>query len=431
MKKTVTVVSLGCAKNLVDMEYMVGSLLNDGYEMSSDEETGDVVLVNTCAFLESARKESLDEIDRWIEKKRSGAVGHIVVTGCLAERCGEKLKKEIKEVDQFVPLHGNRHIARIVGETLGLKPERIQDKRRVLLTRPHTAYLKLSDGCDNRCSYCTIPQIRGGFQSRSYEEVLDEAAGLEKVGVREICLISQDTARYGEDLYGEVKLPELLGDLSQFDGFRWIRLLYCHPAHVSTKLIEAFDELPKVVPYLDIPVQHISAKILKAMNRQIDRKGIKSLIKHIRDTVPGIKLRTTVIVGFPGETEDDFEDLLDWLSGMQFERLGAFAYSREKDTPAYHLTPQVPEDIKRQRLMRVLNMQVAVSRWLNQTLIRNRIEVLVDVGGAHPIGRTPWDAPEEDGVVYLHGAPVKEGTFVEAEVTGYTDYDLEARVVGD
>ncbi len=429
MKKTLTVVSLGCAKNLVDMEYMVGSLLDDGYEMSTDEEAGDMVLVNTCAFLESARAESMEEISRWIEKKRNGSVGHVIVTGCLADKYKDMIKQKINDVDRVVPLRENRNISSIAGEILGTKPARTQSKKRVLLTRPHTAYLKLSDGCDNRCSYCTIPDIRGNFRSRPYEEILDEAAGLEKLGTREICLISQDTALYGNDLYGELRLPALLSELSQFGGFRWIRLLYCHPAHISPELIETIAEQPKVVPYLDIPIQHISTKILKAMNRRIDRKELKSLFKRIRDAIPGLKLRTTVMVGFPGETKYDFEDLLTWLSYMRFERLGAFAYSREEDTSAYHLTPQVPENIKEQRLKRVLNNQATISRWFNQTLMGKRIEVLVDIGGEHPVGRTPWDVPEEDGVVHLYGSPVKEGTFVEVEVTGCGNYDLEARII--
>ena len=429
-KKKVIVVSLGCAKNLVDLEYMVGSLLRNGYELSNSD-SGDIVIINTCGFIQNARDESLDEIHFWVDRKKAGNVAHIVVTGCLSERYHEKLSLNISDVDRFLPLERNKDIARICDEILDQDHVFSTDRKRILLTRPHVSYLKLSDGCDNRCSYCAIPLIRGHYRSRKYDDIMEEALSLARIGVKELCFISQDTARYGEDLYGKVRLSELLHDVTSKGTFKWLRLLYCHPAHLLDDIIRAVAELDTVVPYLDVPVQHISDRILTLMNRKINRMNIEGLFRKIRHRIPDIKLRTTVMVGFPGETQEEFEELLEWVRETRFERLGAFSWSPEEGTPAYDFESWVPDEIKKERLKKVMETQAEIIRDFNESLVGKRFQVLVDIGGDTPVGRTQWDAPEEDCSVFLYGKSIEEGSLVTAEVTGYKDYDLEARIVGD
>jgi ribosomal protein S12 methylthiotransferase len=422
----IALVSLGCTKNLVDSEKLLGTLAQRGAVFCQEPEAADVLIINTCGFIKEAKEESVDTILQMARLKEA-RLKKLIVTGCLAERYQEELAKDIPEIDHVVGLEDFDRVA----ELSGLKKKNgngCQEDLRVRLTPRHYSYLKISEGCNNPCSYCSIPSIRGPFRSRPMEEVLGETRGLVSGGARELNLIAQDSTLYGIDLYGGQCLHELLQRLSEVEGLRWIRLLYAHPAHFYPALIKEIAANEKVVKYVDLPIQHISDKILAKMGRGVKRAGIEGLIKRLRQEVPGLFLRSTVIVGFPGEGEEEFQELLSFLEEIAFERLGAFAYSREEGTAAAGLKGHVPEKIKRQRLEKVMTLQQGLAFKENARWVGKEIEVLVEgFSGERGYGRFYGDAPEADGNVKLEGSNLVSGEFRRALVTAGEGYNLVAR----
>lgn len=409
---------LGCPKNLIDGERMLGSLVRAGYEVVGNPEEADVLLVNTCGFILPAKEESIEAILEAGEvKRRTGA--KLVVVGCLAQRYKKELEEELPEADLILGLEEEKFIALHIDGLLGRTPSAPSWDGRYRLTPKHTAYLKLSEGCDNRCTYCTIPLIRGPARSVPLEEVLKEARKLADGGARELILVAQDVANYGVDIYGRPHLVEVLEELHKIEGIKWIRLLYAHPAHVDEGLVRAFRELPKLVPYLDMPVQHISDRILRRMGRRVTGGRIRELIAALRED-PDFCIRTTVLVGFPGETEEEFRELLKFIEEAEFDRLGAFAYSKEEGTPAASLPDQIPDEVRNGRLEEVMRLQQEVSLRRNRRWVGRTLEVLVEGEG---VGRSFRDAPEVDGVVYFDGE-AEVGKFVEVRIEDVDPYDL-------
>lgn len=438
MRKEVTLVNLGCPKNQVDGERMLGILENSGWDVI--EKKGEVVIVNTCAFIQPAKEESVDCILDFIEKKKEGKIKTLLVSGCLSQRFNYELEEELDEVDAFVGISEIDRIGEILkGITYEKKYKRdffgsneipLEIPFRKLLTPPHTAYLKLSDGCDNLCSYCAVPLIRGRQRSRKIEAIVNEARILANKGVVELHLIAQDLTRFGEDVYGESRVLDVIKEISKISGIRWIRLMYVHPAGVTRKLINEIANNEKVCKYLDIPIQHICDDILYSMNRRIREREIRELIVQLRKEIPDIVLRTSLIIGFPGETKKHFEKLLQFIREVKFERLGAFAYSREEGTRAANIGNMVGEKIKQERLFEVLSLQREISLKRNLSLIGKQIEVIVDeVGEKNSIGRTYGDALEIDGMVRIYGAKIKAGKFVQVRITKAEEYDLEGNIV--
>ena len=448
----VALISLGCTKNLVDSEKILGRLAQWGASFCQEPEAADVLIINTCGFIKAAKEESVETILQ-MARLKDARLKKLIVTGCLAERYQEELTRDIPEIDHVVGLENFNRVAEFSGLKKGGKtcPERsewngCQEDSRIRLTPRHYSYLKVSEGCNNPCSYCSIPSIRGPFKSRSMEEVLGEARGLVSSGTKEINLIAQDSTLYGIDLYGRKRLHELLQRLSEVEDLRWIRLLYTHPAHFYPALIKEVASNEKVVKYLDLPTQHINDKILARMGRGVNRGDIEGLIKRLREEVSGLFLRSTVIVGFPGEGEEEFQELLDFLEETAFERLGAFTYSREEGTTAAGLGGRVPEKIKKKRLGEVMSLQQGLAFRENARRVGKEIEVLVEeVGatlavaqnkraGASPAptlqlgyGRSYGDAPEVDGNVKLEGSNLMTGEFRRALVTTWEGYNLVAR----
>lgn len=437
----VGIVSLGCPKNQVDAELLFGQLKNGGYELIGDAALADVAIINTCGFIESAKQESIDEILNFCTLKQEGQIKHVVVTGCLAERYQEEVLKEIPEVDAVVGIGCNGEICDILDRVLnGEQPVCMDEKgrlplegERVLTTLPYYAYLKIAEGCNNCCSYCAIPMIRGRFRSRAIEPVLEEAKSLARDGVKEIILVAQDTTRYGEDLYGVSKLPELLRELCKIEGLEWIRLLYCYPERVTDELLDVIASEPKIVKYLDLPIQHADEKILKAMNRTGNAEWLLALLQKIRKKVPGITLRTTLIAGFPGETEKQFETLVDFVKQAKFERLGCFAYSQEENTPAGRMEGQLSEDVKEHRAELIMMEQMRIHDRYNEEKIGKRLRVLTegfDRYGEVYFGRSEADAPDIDGKIFFSSSQKhKMGDFVWVEIDESMDYDLIGHVV--
>ncbi len=429
-------VSLGCPKNQMDAELMLAKLEKAGYEITAESGLADVVIVNTCGFIEDAKRESIDNILEFAQLKKEGQIKRIIVTGCLAERYQQELVKELPECDSVLGLGANGDIVEAVqkvtdGESVHRFPPKecwsLEGDR--LQTTPHFfAYLRIADGCDNRCTYCAIPLIRGGLTSRPMENVLAEAAKLVADGVKELVLVAQDTTIYGKDLYGEVRLPALLRELCRIDGLKWIRLLYCYPEHITDELLEVMATEEKVLPYMDMPLQHASGKVLRAMNRPGDRASLTALVKRIRDKVPNITLRTTVMTGFPGETKQDFEELCTFIQDAQFERLGCFAYSAEEGTPAAVLPDQVPEKTKCRRRDIVMEEQSRISDRYNEAMIGKTLTVLVESFDKYAecwFGRSEGDAPDIDGkVFFIPTSCVQPGDFVRVTVTDTMDWDL-------
>ena len=438
-KTKIGFVSLGCSKNLVDTETMLSRLAKDGFDITPEETEADVIIINTCAFIESAKKESIDNIldIAWLKKHRS--LKGIVVTGCLAERYREEIFKEIPEVDAVVGIGGEEKICEAVKSVLnGDKFYDCSDKEkaalggeRVVTTPEYTAYLKIAEGCDNKCTYCAIPLIRGGFRSRTMEDIIAEAKDLEALGVKELNLIAQDTSRYGLDIYGEYKLAELARRITEETKIPWVRLLYCYPDKITDELIAEIRDNPRIVKYLDLPIQHISDKILKSMNRHGDSAMIKDVISRVRDQIPGITLRTTVIVGFPGETEEDFAQLCDFVKEAKFDRLGAFTYSQEEDTPAYSLDGQVDEQTKQDRYDIIMKEQLHIVAENNEKYIGKKMRVICesfDQVAEIYYGRGQGDAPDIDTKIYFSnpaGAKrIQPGEFVTVIIDEVVDYDL-------
>jgi ribosomal protein S12 methylthiotransferase len=439
-------VSLGCPKNLVDSERMLGKLAQDGYTLTPDADGADVVVVNTCGFIEPARQESLGVIREMLELKRQGRVGAVVVAGCLAERKQDDLLRELPEVDHIVGVFGREEIGQVLDRTLyqrGRDEQRslfrpapvraLEDTARLRITPRHYGYLKISEGCDRLCTFCAIPSMRGKHITKPIEEVVREARELAADGVRELIVVAQDTTYYGLDLYGRVRLAELLRELDVVDGIEWVRVLYAYPIHFTDALIETLASSRKIVPYLDLPLQHINDRVLRRMQRRVDRAATEELLAKLRQAIPGLVLRTTFIVGFPGETEAEFDELHDFVRTARFERAGVFPYSLEPGTPAARLADHLPEEVKAERRDRLMEAQQEVAFAWAQAQVGKEIEAIVDspdpeVPG-HVLARGYADAPDIDCQVRLKGKNLQPGDLVRARVTGADGYDLMARAL--
>lgn len=418
--------SLGCAKNLVDSEKLLARLATAGALVGAAAEDADVLLVNTCGFIDPARRESLAVIDEAAALKARRPDVRLFVLGCLVVRDGEELRRRLPAVDAFFGLDAHDEIVR----ACGLADEETGDTR-LLLTPRHTAYLRVSEGCNHRCSYCTIPLIRGPFRSRAFDEIVAEAESLARLGVRELNLIGQDTAGYGTDRPGAPGIVDLLERLDDVDGVEWVRLLYAHPVHVSDRLVRAFARVRKLVAYVDLPLQHVSDRLLAAMNRRVGRAAIDALLARLRDEIPGLTIRTTFIVGFPGETEAEFDELVEGVETYRFDHVGAFAYSPERDTPAAELPGRLPTDVVAARLERLYAVQRAIVDGKNARRTGEIVAVLVDGAAAARgwvIGRTAGQAPDVDPVTLVRGR-ADSGSFVRARIDGAEDLDLVASIV--
>ena len=436
MNNKVAVVSLGCAKNQVDAEMLLYSLRQKGFTIVGDSSEADAVIVNTCGFIDSAKQESIDEIIELGTMKREGKIKAIIVTGCLAERYQDEITKQLYEIDAAVGIGANEQIADIVEKALsgGDKIEIFPDKLslpleggRVQSTPFYTAYLKIAEGCDNKCTFCAIPMIRGKFRSRKIENLISEAKELAEKGVRELNVIAQDTTRYGEDLYGEPSLDRLLTELCKIDGLHWIRVLYCYPDSITDNLIEVMAREEKVVNYIDLPLQHCNSEILRKMHRRGDRQSLTALLDKMRKKIPDVIFRSTFITGFPGETEEQFEELAEFAKEINFRRLGCFAYSQEEGTPAAKMPGQLDDDVKQKRADIIMEHQQNLMAEYCESLIGTEAEVLVE--GFDKIaecwyGRTYADAPEVDGCVFFTAQePPKAGDFVKVKITDYMGCD--------
>ncbi len=442
MEYKVGMISLGCPKNQVDAEHMLALMDAEGWEIVDYVDGCDVVIVNTCGFIDDAKKEAIENILDMVELKKEGVIGKIIVTGCLAQRYKEEIVKEIPEVDAVVGIGANGDIIKTVEEvmdsvsTIEKYPPRCDlplEGQRILTTPQYWAYLKIGEGCSNRCTYCTIPSIRGNMRSRSMENVIEEAKQLAELGVKELILIAQDTTSYGLDLYGELKLPELLNELCKIDSIEWIRLLYCYPDRITDELVETMKNQDKVVNYIDLPLQHADDKILKAMNRRGDQALIRSVISKLRAEIPDVVIRTTFIVGFPGEGEEEFETLAEFVNEIEFDRLGVFTFSPQEGTPAFDMEGQVDEDVKTRRGEVIMQDQYSIMEEKNNEKIGKTYKVVVEEYDGYSdsyTGRTYMDAPEIDGLVkFTSQKDLDVGDFVDVEIFDVEDYDLigEAR----
>ena len=426
----VNLTTLGCPKNLVDSEFLLGGLKGDGVELVDDPLQADAIILNTCGFIQAAKEESIEAILQAVQLKNNGACRKVFVTGCLSQRYREELAREIPEVDGFYGNRDMRTVLRQLALALDLKRELLGERH--LTTPRHFAYLKISEGCENPCTFCSIPAIRGPFKSRPLEALVQEARRLAEQGVRELILIGQDTTVYGRDLYGETRLIPLLKELVQIDEIKWLRLLYTYPAHFSDQLIDFLADHPKI-NYVDMPIQHVSDRLLRQMARKVTRARIEAILERLRANHPDIALRTSLIVGFPGETDADHFELVEFLEQVRFERLGLFTYSREEDTPAYHFRNQVPEHVKHERWAELNDVQSQISLEKNQELVGTTREVLVDEFDPESgvaLARSSWDCPEIDNSVILR-EQVEQGRFCRVKIVGCSDYDLDGTLVGD
>jgi ribosomal protein S12 methylthiotransferase len=444
--KSFAFVSLGCPKNLVDSERMLGKLAQAGYALTPDADGADVVVVNTCGFIEPARQESLGVIREMLQLKQQGKVGAVVVAGCLAERQGDALLNEVPDVDHIVGVFGREEIVEVVDRSV---QKRLRDEQRSLfrpapvkaqedtarlrVTPRHYAYLKISEGCDRLCTFCAIPAMRGKHVSKPIEEVVREAKELAADGVRELILVAQDTTYYGLDLYGEVRLTELLRELDRIDGVEWVRVLYLYPAYFTDPLIETLATAKKILPYLDMPLQHINDNMLRRMSRRVTRAETETLLGKLRSAIPNLTMRTTFIVGFPGETEAEFAELCDFVQRAKFERAGVFTYSLEPGTPAERLPNHLPEEIKQARRDRLMAIQQPIAFAHAAKQVGKEVEVIVDAPDpevpGHALARSHADTPDIDCVVRLKGRDLRAGDLVRARVTGAGGYDLMARAI--
>lgn len=441
----VAVVSLGCAKNQVDAEQMMARLAEAGYKFVQEPGMSDIVLLNTCGFITAAKEEGIEWLEELITLKNEGRIKHIVVTGCLSERYREEFEESYPEVDAIVGISEYGRIAQIFEEVtdgghvccFGKKEAHSMEGRRILSTLPHYAYLRIADGCDNCCTYCAIPQIRGRFRSRPTENIVEEAKLLAADGVKEIVIIAQDTTRYGEDLYGRLALPELLDKLCEIDGFKWIRILYAYPERITDELIDCIKRQDKIVKYLDIPLQHCDGDLLKRMNRRGDEASLKALIAKLRREIPGITLRTTFITGFPGETEEQFNKLGEFAEEMNFERMGCFSYSEEENTPAAGFPDQVDEEIREHRKEILEEQQDARVAVMYEAMIGSETEVVVEGFDRyldHFFGRSAAFAPEIDGMIYFTAPKDKKlpvGEFVRIRINDVLDNNLIGELITD
>lgn len=436
----ICLVSLGCPKNLVDSEIMLGLLKENGYHLTANEDEADVLIVNTCGFIGDAKEESINEILRLAEYKKNGKCKLLIVAGCLAQRYKDKLAKELPEADYFIGTGEYHKIVDVIKNmpakrVMVDKPAYIHDYNtpRILATPRYSAYIKVAEGCSNNCSYCTIPLIRGEFRSRGIQSIVQEVEDLAGQGVKEINLIAQDTTSFGRDLMGNNNLEALLKDLVKIDGIEWIRLLYLYPSRITEGLIRFIRDEEKVLKYFDIPIQHISSRILKAMNRTATKEGIKSLIEKIRKEIPDAVIRTALIAGFPGETEKEFNELLKFVKDIKFDRLGVFKYSREESTPAYKMKNQIPKIIKETRLRKIMAAQKRISLAKNKLLIDSVVKVLVegvsDETNLLLKGRVVSQAPDIDGITYISGGIANAGDIVDIRITEVGEYDIVGEIV--
>lgn len=443
MAYTVGMVSLGCAKNQVDGEVLMASLKNAGFLTVDDAALADIAIVNTCGFIESAKRESIEEILELAALKKEGKIKKLVITGCLSERYQKEMHQELPEADAVLGIGANGDIAPLLTKMMeeNTYVESFPDKSRMplcgdreLTTPSYFAYVKIAEGCDNRCSYCAIPLIRGGYRSRTMESIEAECKGLVANGAKELVLIAQDTSRYGIDLYGEYSLAKLMRRLCRIDGLRWLRVLYCYPDSITDELLDTMAREEKIVKYIDLPLQHASGPILKAMNRRGDRQSLTALMNKIRERVPGVVLRTTLITGFPGETEEDFTELAEFVKDVKFERLGCFAYSQEEGTPAAELPGQLDEEVKAHRAELIMDRQMEIMERQGMELIGKTLEVLVEGYDRYAecwFGRSWRDAPDVDGKIFFTtgGKRPRLGSFVQVRVEDCMDCDLTGRLV--
>ncbi len=444
-KGTFSFISLGCPKNTVDSERMLGKLAQDGYTLQPDAAGADVVVVNTCGFIEPARQESLAVIREMLALKKAGKIGSVVVAGCMAERQREVLLEQVPEVDQIVGVFGREEIAQVVDRAVAHVDEQrslfrpapvraLEDTARLRITPRHFAYLKISEGCDRLCTYCAIPKMRGKHITKPIEEVIREAKELVADGVRELIIVAQDTTYYGFDLYGRTRLAELLRELNGVEGLEWIRVLYAYPEHFTDDVIDALATSSKIIPYLDMPLQHINDRVLKRMLRRVDRTETETLLKKLRAELPDLALRTTFIVGFPGETEREYEELKEFVAATKFERLGVFPYSLEPGTPAEKLDGHIPEDVKAARVAGIMEVQQKVAFGWAQSQVGCEHPVVIDgldpEFANHFRGRTYADSPDIDCAIRVKGKGLRPGDFVRVKVTADDGYDLVGRAVG-
>lgn len=437
MKKKILFVSLGCDKNLVDSEMMLGMLAQSGYEFTDDEREADIVVINTCCFINDAKEESINTILEMAEYKKNGMIEMLIVTGCLAQRYREEIQTEIPEVDAIVGTTAIGEIVKTFDEVTegkrqnhykSLSEKPLTGVERVVTTGGHYAYLKIAEGCDKHCTYCIIPKVRGNYRSVPMEELVREAQKLADKGVKELILVAQETTVYGMDLYGHKALPELLRRLCEINGIYWIRILYCYPEEIDDELIRTMKEEKKICHYLDLPVQHASDNILKRMGRKTDKRQLEDIIAKLRQEIPDICLRTTLISGFPGETEEDHEQLLDFVDRMEFDRLGVFIYSQEEDTPAAVMPEQIPEEVKEDRRAQLMELQqeiaFAAAADMAGTVVTAMIEGKVADEEAY-VARTYKDAPNVDGFLFVNtNRELMTGDFVKVKITASYEYDL-------
>ena len=438
-------VSLGCSKNLIDTEMMIGVFKNNGFTIVNNPQTADIIVINTCGFIEPAKEEAINTILEMAEYKKTGKCKILVATGCLVERYKEELEKALPEVDMFLKYSDYAEEKGKSAEAFAKVLKQIaQDKKiektqldfmdRVITTGKNYAYLRIAEGCSNRCTYCAIPYIRGAFVSRKIEDILEEAEMLVKSGRREIILIAQDTSKYGVDIYKKPQLAKLLKELCKIKDLKWIRFLYTYPEDITDELIEVVKKEDKICKYFDIPIQHISDKVLKRMNRKCTGESIRKVISKLRKEIPNVVIRTTVMVGFPGETNEDFEELYNFIKETKFDKLGAFTYSKEDGTPASRLKEQIHPMTKKSRYNKIMKLQKEISKQNEQKLIGRELEILIEdisLDRKYYIGRSYMDVPEIDGVAYVKNNNTKEdliGKYIKAKVVEVKDYDIIANI---
>ena len=435
-------VSLGCDKNLVDSEVMLGLLANHGHQMVDSEEEADVIVVNTCCFINDAKEESIQTILEMAEYKKAGSIKALIVTGCLAQRYKQEIMDEIEEVDAVIGTTSYDKIVEVIDEALqGHKSLELTDidalptveSKRLVTTGGHFAYLKIAEGCDKHCTYCIIPKIRGNFRSVPMERLIKEANDLVEQGVKEIILVAQETTLYGIDLYGKKSLHVLLKELCKIGGLRWIRILYCYPEEITDELIQVIKEEDKICNYLDIPIQHASDGVLKRMGRRTSKQQLIDTVKKLREEIPDIALRTTLITGFPGETEEQHEELMEFVDEMEFDRLGVFTYSPEEDTPAATMPDQIEESVKEDRQAELMELQQEIAFDLAERMIGKEVIVMFEGKVADEnvyVGRTYMDAPNVDGLIFVEtNEELMSGDFAKVRITGALEYDLIGELI--
>lgn len=435
-------VSLGCDKNLVDTEVMLGLLASRGHQMVDSEEIADVIVINTCCFIHDAKEESIQTILEMAEYKKAGSCKALIVTGCLAQRYKQEIIDEIEEVDAVLGTTSYDKIVEAIDEALAghtsvemtdIDALPLVESKRLVTTGGHFAYLKIAEGCDKHCTYCIIPKIRGNFRSVPIERLLKEAEDLVAQGVKEIILVAQETTLYGKDLYGEKSLHKLLRELCKISGLRWIRILYCYPEEITDELIQVIKEEDKICNYLDLPIQHASDGILKRMGRRTSKEQLVEIIGKLRKEIPDIAIRTTLITGFPGETQEQHEELMEFVDEMEFDRLGVFTYSPEEDTPAAVMPDQIPEDVKEDRQAELMELQQEIAFDLAKEMIGREVLVMIEGKVADEnayVGRTYKDAPNVDGLIFVESEEeLMSGDFARVRITGALEYDLMGEII--